>query len=213
MNESRFLQLWQRNVSSEGAWSAVKVYQHLCALYAESFRYYHNDQHIIECLKWFDRYKNTVADTDSVELAIWFHDACYNDIEPVGHEGRSATLFVEMSAGGMLSERQDKIVQLIMDTMHQQAPQSEEGTLLVDVDLASFARPWHDYLKDTARCRAERQQQTVLEFNRKQIGFLNSLLARPSVYYTDVFIQHHEMDAQENIKKLLLILEQRPTVS
>lgn len=208
MNASRFQQLWQRNVDGEQAWDAVSAYQHLVQLYAETRRVYHNADHINLCLHWFDRYRHTLADADAVELAIWFHDACYGP-EPSGHESRSAGLFRHMSDGGLTLERQDKICQLIMATTHQQPPADDDAALLVDIDLASFARPWHPYLKDTARCRAERKHMPDLEFCNCQIGFLQSLLARDSIYYSAVFKQHHEQQARDNVRRLLHLLRQR----
>jgi predicted metal-dependent HD superfamily phosphohydrolase len=208
MNLSRFIQLWQRNVSGNGAWNADKVGAYLRECYTEKFRCYHDETHIDECLKWFDRYQHTITDPDSVELAIWFHDACYGT-DSVEYEKLSAELFQQMSAGGISDERQNKIYQLILDTTHREAPQSLEGALMVDIDLASFARPWHDYLKDTAQCRAERTTQTKREFNTKQINFLLSLLSRPSVFYSAAFIQNHSQDTRQNIEKLLALLQQR----
>ncbi len=208
MDSSRFISLWQRNISESAGWDAVRVFEKLDSLYAEAPRRYHNGDHILLCLELFDRYSCSASDPDAIELAIWFHDACYGP-EPVGHESRSATLFRQLSAGGLSEERQNRICQLIMDTTHQQPPANKDGALLVDIDLGSFCRPWHPYLKDTARCRAERKHLEDIEFCHCQINFLSSLLERTSIYYSDVFRLNHENQARENIEKLIELLTVR----
>ncbi|OMH39739.1 hypothetical protein [Motiliproteus sp. MSK22-1] len=208
MDSSRFHQLWQRNVSGGNAWEPGRVFDYLADLYAEPIRNYHNSDHIELCLEWFDRYRDLTVDPDAIELAIWFHDACYGP-EPIGHENRSAGLFRKLSADGISKDRQDKICQLIMDTTHQQPPSNDDASLLVDIDLASFARPWHPYLKDTARCRAERSHLDEGELCRCQIDFLQSLMSRPYIYYSQAFRLYHEDQARQNITKLIELLSLR----
>lgn len=208
MTAARFSHLWQRNISDGQAWKAERVYAQLSALYAEDFRSYHNHNHIDCCLTLLDQHRNAAADPDAIELAIWFHDACYGP-DPVGHENRSAMFFREVSADGITLERQNRICQLIMATTHQSPPKDKDSALLVDIDLGSFGLPWHDYLKDTARCRAERLEMDDITFCYKQISFLKSLLARPSIYFTPVFASSYEQQALSNIAKLLTLLNKR----
>ncbi|TCK04874.1 HD domain-containing protein [Marinobacterium mangrovicola] len=209
MNAERFKQLWTRNVTASGSsGDAQWVCAYLEKQYRHPGRHYHDCSHIEECLKWLDLYADTVADPDAVELAIWFHDVCYLPT-PVGHEERSAQLFIRMVGNGMAAERRDKIARMIGYTTHTTPPQGAEEALMVDIDMASFARPWHQYLIDTVHCRLERHWLNDLEFCEGQIGFLEKMLARPSFYYSEAFKQRHEQDARTNMQRMIELLQKR----
>ncbi|GGB95138.1 hypothetical protein GCM10011352_21540 [Marinobacterium zhoushanense] len=209
MSAERFEKLWARNVAPDGnAWSAAEAYAYLEKQYSQPSRSYHDQTHIDQCLGWLDRYAETVDDPDAVELAIWFHDACYLP-SPQGHEERSARLFNLMVADGMSSAGKEKIIKMIGYTTHSGAPQTSEEALLVDIDLASFCRPWHQFLIDTVKCRCEKKDIDDLEFCERQICFLNGLAARPHIYFSPPFRKYHEAEARENIARILELLEQR----
>jgi len=209
MNAERFNQLWTRNVGASGsAKPAAEVFAYLDKQYSDPRRCYHDASHIDQCLGWLDRYADTVDDPDAVELAIWFHDASYLP-HPQGHEERSARLFDLMAGDGISSARKEKIIRMIGFTTHTREPETEEEALLVDIDLASFCRPWHQYLVDTARCRAERKRIDNMDFCTGQIGFLKGLAARPHFYFSPPFRSHHEQEARYNIARILELLEKR----
>lgn len=212
MDVQRFYALWERNLMPGARWDAHTAFEHLECAYAEKGRYYHNATHIEEMLAWLDRYRDQAEDLDAVELAVWFHDACYGP-EPKGHESRSAKLFRTLTEGGLAGDRQQRICDLIMATTHVQPPETVDQALLVDIDLSSFARDWHPFLKDTALCRAEKRQMPDEEFCCCQLDFLRMLLQRPRLYYSPVFRQHHEADARANIARLIDLLEKRRAAS
>ncbi|WP_210397696.1 HD domain-containing protein [Motiliproteus sediminis] len=208
MDRLRFQQLWARNVDSAECPSGDDVFTILEQLYAHPSRCYHAGGHIDQCLLWLDRYADWVSDPDAVELALWFHDACYSP-DPRGHEARGAKLFRQLSHGGISASRQNKICDMILYTTHNGAPQSDEEALLVDIDLASFSRPWHRYVADTAACRAERREISDLEFCRCQVAFLQAMLARPCFYFSHPFREHHEADARHNMQRMIRLLQKR----
>jgi len=207
MDLLRFLQLWRRNVGDQGE-DGESVFTLLRDLYGESHRRYHNGAHIAQCLLWLDRYADQVTDPDAVELALWFHDACYSP-DPRGHEARGAKLFRQLAQGGMDSDRQNKICDMILYTTHCGHPRSDEEALLVDIDLASFARPWHQYVIDTAACRAERRQVDDVSFCLGQIAFLQAMLARPRFYFSTPFYTYHEASARVNMTRMVALLQRR----
>lgn len=208
MDRLRFEQLWARNVDAVECATGGEVFATLEQLYAHPSRVYHAGGHIDQCLLWLDRYADWVSDPDAVELAVWFHDACYSP-DPRGHEARGAKLFRQLSHGGMSLFRQNKICDMILYTTHNGEPQSDEEALLVDVDLASFSRPWRRYLVDTAACRAERGEMSDLEFCGCQIRFLQSLLDRPYFYFSQPFREHHETQARANMQRMIQLLRRR----
>lgn len=205
MDRERFVKLWARNLNPQ---SAASVYDLLTTSYAHSLRHYHDGQHIVDCLRWLDLYRDQLEDPDAVELAIWFHDACYSP-DPVGHEARAALLFRQLAGGSLDSERLEHICSMILQTTHQQPPDDSEQALMLDIDLGSFARPWPAYLRDTARCRAEMRQLDDSNYCYGQMRFLKKLLDREQIFYHARFRADHETDARNNVTRLLRLLEKR----
>lgn len=212
MDSNRFCQLWlrnQNNPDAEGAKQvASDVFDLLLTNYSDPQRYYHDVQHIDDCLEWLDRYSDQVADPDAVELAIWFHDACYSP-DPKGHELRGVALLRQLAGDCMPLPWLDKIAAMIGLTDHQSSTDDLEQALVLDIDLASFCRPWNDYLSDTARCRAEQKQLKGSEYCSCQLDFLRQLIGRPQIYFHPQFHANHEADARANIIRLIELLEAR----
>ncbi|MEH6648399.1 MAG: hypothetical protein V7707_00050 [Motiliproteus sp.] len=212
MDSQRFCQLWLRNQNQSGVGGAEQaanaVFKLLLANYSEPQRFYHDVQHIDDCLEWLDRYADQVDDPDAVELAIWFHDACYSP-DPKGHEQRGVALLRQLAGDNMPLQWLDKIATMIGLTTHQLSTDDPEQALVLDIDLASFCRPWNDYLSDTARCRAEQKQLKGAEYCACQLGFLRQLIGRQQIYYHPQFHADHETDARANIIRLIELLEAR----
>lgn len=208
MNKQRFIHLWNRVASAVDEAQAEAVFDRLQRLYRDDFRVYHNEEHIEFCLKWLDQYRAETESADAIELAIWFHDACYSQ-ESSGHEQRSADLFRSLAAEVMDDDLIEKVVRFILATTHQGEPESLDAKLLVDIDMASFSEEWSDYLRDTSRCRAEKPHRSNDEFYKDQLIFLRHLLSRPTLYYSQTFLENHERRAQSNITRLTAVLAER----
>ena len=216
MDRNRFCQLWLRNqnqsdadvVNQTATKAATAVFELLLTNYSDPQRFYHDVQHIDDCLEWLDRYADQVEDPDAVELAIWFHDACYSP-DPKGHEQRGVELLHQLAGDNMPSQWLEKVATMIGLTTHQLPTEDLEQALVLDIDLASFSRPWNDYLSDTARCRAEQKQLKGSEYCACQLDFLRQLIGRPQIYYHPQFRANHEADARANISRLIELLEAR----
>ncbi|WP_421870055.1 hypothetical protein [Motiliproteus sp.] len=209
MDACRFSQLWMRNLNPDQESDGEVVFDRLKANYSEPCRRYHDGSHIEQCLLWLDRYRHTIDDPDAIELAIWFHDACYGP-DPKGHEERGALLLRELAQGRMAPERLEKICTMIALTTHQTPVEDPEQALMLDIDLASFARPWAEYLRDTVRCHEERQLINPVCDYRAQLEFLRELIRRPQLYHHAQFRADHEPAARQNIIQLIELLEARP---
>ncbi|MEH6822986.1 MAG: hypothetical protein V7629_03635 [Motiliproteus sp.] len=208
MDKKRFCQLWMRNLSTGVVVDAESVYELLVTSYSQPQRRYHDSHHIEDCLAWLDLYRDQIADPDAAELALWFHDACYS-VDPKGHEQRGAELLRQLLHTKMDAARLDKICSLILQTTHQQPPLDSEHALVLDIDLASFARPWAAYLRDTALCRAEMGPLADSDYCACQLGFLRKLISREQIYYHPHFRAEHEAEARSNISRLITLLENR----
>ena len=96
MDQRRFEELWERCVGAGGE----DVFRQIEVLYGEAHRHYHDQTHIVHCLRQFDLAGAIIPNPDAVEMALWFHDAIYEvpDGPSPDNERRSAELFLIAAA-------------------------------------------------------------------------------------------------------------------
>jgi predicted metal-dependent HD superfamily phosphohydrolase len=84
----------------------------------EPQRVYHGMRHLEECLARFAEVRALAQDADSVEAALWFHDAIY-DARRDDNEARSAALARAMlEQRGVDSARIARVESIILATRH-----------------------------------------------------------------------------------------------
>ncbi|MYJ53001.1 MAG: hypothetical protein F4093_10170 [Gammaproteobacteria bacterium] len=176
-------------------------------MYSESWRSYHNFDHIRACLQWLDDCGRHADDFDAIEMAIWFHDCIYV-VGASDNEARSRDFFLDESRGVLGDPYRKLVAHLIMDTCHRDIPDSRDGKLLADIDLTSFGLPWDDYLSDSVNVQNENSilKPPTLE---SRTYYLNKLKQRKTIYYTDHYLRHYEMSAQRNIARHLVEIHDR----
>jgi len=132
-SEQQWRDFWHRL----DAWGdATPRWQELHAAYTQSWRAYHNLEHIGHCLAEFASAQHLAQNANAVEAAIWFHDAVY-DPQAKDNEERSADLAGNfLSHAGQPNEFCDSVRALILATKHDTTPSSTDSRLLTDIDLA-----------------------------------------------------------------------------
>lgn len=141
--------------------------------------------------------------SDSVELAIWFHDVIYVS-GATDNEQRSAEWFAEQAAGKITPEIIRQVDGYIMSTTHRELPVEPGAQLVVDVDLSGLGMEARFFHKDGDNIRKESANLSDAEFARRQSGFLRTLLARERIYATDFFYEMCEVRARQNIDEALV---------
>lgn len=177
-----------------------ELYRILVGKYSEPQRSYHTLKHVHHCLAQLDRARHLAEDPDSIELAIWFHDAVY-DPDTDDNELRSAQLFDSLLGPHLPRERAARIHRLIRDTEHPNEPEDNDARLMVDIDLSSFGLPWDDFMRDTQAIHSELAHTPEPQLVAGKRKFLNALLSRPSIYLTAHFREHLEAQARSNIER------------
>ncbi len=146
--------------------------------------------------------------------AIQWHDFIYNIWSPPGmNEAASAVSYQSFTPD------HDKGVYaaIVATGKHledQEFTDDEDGLvckLMLDVDLSAFGDSyevvqWNQeniFLEQYPKCKSER------ELNNSTITFLNKLLERKRIFYTDYFFEKLETKARENIARQILDLEER----
>ncbi|MFO7850380.1 MAG: hypothetical protein R6V67_10505, partial [Spirochaetia bacterium] len=117
-----------------------EVFLMLERLYSQEHRFYHNLEHINDCLRLFDSLnesnRNLVQNPLSLELAIWFHDAVYTPGNSKNEE-ESALLAEKTLAGGGLSDRTvSETAELILctDYASQLSVRTRDCSCMRDID-------------------------------------------------------------------------------
>src|SRR5439155_4146552 len=120
----------------------------------------------------------------AIELAIWFHDVIY-DGRRQDNEERSAELAdVQLKRLEIGDAFRAEVRRLILLTRHDREPADIDGKLMVDIDLASLARPAEVFNENTRLIRREYPHVAEADFARGRREMLGRFLARPRLYYT-----------------------------
>ena len=190
--------------------------------YTQPHRHYHNFGHIRTLLKTFEKYKSEFEDPLAVELAIWFHDVVY-DPQSKFNEDASAELAFSLILKLKNIELAKKVKELIMFTKWSDGSfyignlnnlqdnfkyASNDFFLLRDIDWSGFGLEWDKFKTNGDRLRLEVPYLSDLEYTKRYLGFLNSLIemSRP-LYCSDIFNKKFEIKANENILKAIKIQE------
>lgn len=193
----RFQALWRRCSEQprreESAWAQLET------LYGEPHRHYHTLAHIAVCLSHLDAVAPLLGDdADTVELALWFHDAIYSiaQHEYPYNEARSAAFFATLARGELADPQVAKVEELILATTHKALHEDRSSRYVVDIDLAGIGAPWPEFLENSAAI--QREQDSTPE---EELAFLEILDARPHIYQTSYFATRLEMSARDNIRR------------
>ena len=203
MDKDRLCRLWSRCAGhGELGREAGVIYEELAGYYREPHRFYHTGGHINDCLSRMDLAEAELGRSDSVELAIWFHDVIYVSGAP-DNERRSADWFAEKAAGVLPPEMIREVEGYIMSTTHREMPGDEGSKFVVDVDLSGLGMSPESFRRDGDNIRKEFADLSDAEFNRRQAVFLQKLLDRSRIYSTPFFYDLCEAPARRNISEVL----------
>jgi len=182
------------------------LYDQIVRAYGSPNRRYHTLDHIEHCVRQLELAQRQLGASagleeggvDGVEFGIWYHDIVYVP-EADDNEAQSAELFSGLAADVLSPDMVDRVHRIIMATLHLAKPQQADEQLMVDIDLSSFGMEWDHFRRDSIAVRTEMGHQSEAEFSLGQGQFLNNLLARDSVYCTELFQDLYEARARANI--------------
>lgn len=195
-NSERWSWLWQAALNRE---APAGLYEQLQAQYAEPHRQYHNQRHIAECLREFDRIRSRAREPEAVEFAIWFHDAVY-DSRAADNEEQSAALAGEsLRQAGARPALVHAVRQLVLATKLHDGALHPDAPLLVDVDLSILGQSAARFWEYEQGIRAEYAWVPQEVFRGKRAEILERFLARPRLYHTDFFFKRFELQARANL--------------
>ena len=177
--------------------AAESVLNSLIAAYSAPDRFYHDLEHLHEMLHIARRLAGDAAVSAEVDLAIWLHDAVY-DTRSKDSEDRSAELaLTSLRPVGLPPASLDRAAALIRATAHLSAsapPQDRATAILLDADLAVLGAPEERYRRYAADIRREYAWAPEEDYRKGRAKVLETFLARPRIYWTE--LTHQEQDAQ-----------------
>ncbi len=172
----------------------------LITKYSEKHRAYHNLSHISLLLASAAEFRKKFADSESVRLAIWFHDVIYEP-QSANNEAESAALAVESLAElGFPKEKIEKVERMILATQkHDAANLDWDGRMFLDLDLKILSIYPSAYKKYAQAIRAEYSFVPENLYRRERCKILQRFLQREFIYYTDEMRKTYEESARRNI--------------
>jgi predicted metal-dependent HD superfamily phosphohydrolase len=187
---------------------AGKLRDDLVRAYAAPERHYHNLTHIEAMLDLLRSYEEALSDPQSVEVAIWFHDAVY-DTRRHDNEEKSAELAADRLAGLLSPDRIALIARMIRATAGHHVPdglndaQRRDCALFLDMDLSILGSEPDVFAAYEEAVRREYGwvPDALWREGRKKV--LQGFLDRPAIYMSPQFHANHEAAARANLTRSL----------
>ena len=174
----------------------------LFSLYNSSNRHYHNLLHIEALLKLSEKYKDHLNTPDTIQFAIWYHDAIYN-VAKNNNEEKSAELAREhLSAMKVNQAVVSDCYKLIIATKKHEVPNdlnTFDAKFLLDIDLSILAVPEKVYLQYTKQIRKEYSLYPNFLYNKGRKKVLQHFLDSKRIFKTDLFFRLYEKKARLNL--------------
>jgi len=185
-----------------------KLWDELVHAYAAPERHYHNVVHIEAMLGLMRHYEDALSDPQSVEAAIWFHDAIY-DTRRHDNEEKSAELAASRLAGLLSPDRIALVERMIRATAGHHVPdalndtQQRDCALFLDMDLAILGSAPDAFAayEDAVRREYGWVPDALWRDGRRKV--LQGFLDRPVIYMSPQLHASHEASARANLARSL----------
>lgn len=196
MEEAKWLNLMSR-LEIENNFA---TYKKLVSSYNQKHRHYHNTKHIDSVLNHLENVKNLADNYDELELALWFHDSIYKIFSSTNELDSANWALSFLQDNQMPKEIQKNVYKLIMITIHDKFPDTNDEKLMVDIDLSILGSSSEIYKKFEIWIRKEYQLIPHFIYRKKRKEILVSFLERDRIYSHDYFFEKFENLARKNLK-------------
>jgi predicted metal-dependent HD superfamily phosphohydrolase len=168
--------------------------------YTEKHRVYHNLSHINALLFNAENFRERLADFESVQLAIWFHDVIYNP-KRFNNESESAKIAVEyLSKLDVPKVKIEQVERMILATAKHNATDLDfDGKLFLDLDLGILGQNENVYKIYSEAIRKEYSFVPWFLYKRSRRKVLEAFLSREIIYFTQEIRQDFEEQARINL--------------
>lgn len=163
--------------------------------------FFHNWKHIEYGLNEIQKLESVGISISSIQKAAWlFHDAIYNP-ESNTNEIDSANLFLSFNKEHQIFNKEDEntVKQIILDTM-KHIPTIKESEIVLDIDMASLAFSYDDFLKHRYFVIQEYKPfYNEEDLYNGTIAFINEAEKSDAIFYSSYY-KHLNTLAFKNIQ-------------
>ncbi len=200
---------WQSDICAPGR-DDQPIWREIVRRHTEAHRHYHGLAHL-RALKQLMRkhaHEAGIYARTPPHLAVWWHDAIY-DPQARDNEERSADLArTDLTRLGFDPATIDETCRLILMTKnHWSGGSAGDGDYFLDADIAILGAPPAIYDTYAAGVRQEYAWAPDPAYRSGRAAFLNSALARPRLFRTDVFEDTYAKQARVNMRRELHALD------
>lgn len=178
----------------------------LLAAWGDPARRYHDLRHLAEvCARVEELMPGAGAGFDplAVRLAVWFHDAVYDD-RPAPEERSATWAETTLAEAGVEPALVAEVGRLVRLTEHHRPTEDDpNGAVLSDADLAILAAPAPRYREYAAAIREEYAEVPDPAFRAGRAAILGDLLDKPHLFHTAYAREHWESAARSNVRREL----------
>ncbi|WP_022953160.1 HD domain-containing protein [Leucothrix mucor] len=176
-----------------------QLFMELHQAHADEARFYHNEQHISECLSQFQLIRTLAERPAEVEIAFWFHDAVY-ETKASDNEARSAEWAKTfLSSVGVDEVSVARVVAMIIATKSHKTYDTDSA-LLVDIDLGILGASEAAFERYDEAIRSEFHWAPLAQYKLARAQVLRGFLNREFIYKTDYFRSNYEQQARNNLE-------------
>jgi predicted metal-dependent HD superfamily phosphohydrolase len=185
----------------------------LTTLYTQPHRYYHNINHINDCLVELENFVHPDFTNDKrsmVEAAIWYHDAVYNPYSKLnefnsaelvyGHQSAFVRDIIKYTARHLEDVSAD--IEKHIKHEYRQCVQ-----VMLDIDLAGFGKDRMVFAMNGMNIRHEYYNTHLRDFLEGRQKFYQELIKRPTLYYTKYFYDKYHDVSRDNIRWEMLLID------
>jgi len=202
---SSFFELWQElRLDQEPA----KTCSALMNAYSEPWRAYHNLTHIQECMVWFKQLRSAAQCPLELAWSLWFHDAIYT-LKATDNERQSADWAIrELSENGGKATSCKQVERMIMITLHDAQPETNDECLMVDIDLSILGadRPRFEQYNTQIREEYAWVEQDI--YRQRRLAVLQGFLSRTRIYHHPLMFEKLESRARNNLERTISSLNE-----
>lgn len=200
---SRWSSRWQQMLDWTGLGMIfIPVGERLLELYSEKARHYHRPEHVLSCLDALESYPGSVRDNDSLELALWFHDALHVNLRHPSEDKIQSARFFESEFGILAEPSIDtkEVTRLILATRHTYDPLDSDEALIMDIDFGILGADKARYESYAEGLKKEHSSMSDEDYRELRTDKLRGLLCKKSIYWTKHFRRFLEVSARANIE-------------
>lgn len=197
MSLKDWLERWDQNEKQD---RLSQVHQRLINRYSDTYRHYHNIDHITACLNEFNEIEHLLQNPFEVWLAVWFHDVVY---DPRTHDNEELSVEYARNAVGEIvsSDTLENVSRLIMATKHDRPVSEHDAKFIQDIDLTILGRPGDRFDEYEEGIRMEYAWVPEDSFRKGRAVILSGFIERSAIYQTNYFREKYEETARANLRR------------